>query len=167
MTALWVVVGYCALNVVIQIIIQPRVSGGAVGITATVAVLSLLLWAVVLGPLGAILAIPATLLLKTLFIDIDPRTRWVNTLIAANPNTSEEDPIRLTELLERAKRLRKLSTKITQREAMADGLTTSPEVGESAAEPVLDEADSTPEAADQSSPPAGPTSPEAAAVPRT
>jgi len=107
MTALWVIIGYSVLNVVIQVIIQPRVTGGAVGITATVAVLSLLLWAVVLGPLGAILAIPATLLLKTLFIDIDPKARWVNTLIAANPSTSEEDPIRLSELLERAKRLRR------------------------------------------------------------
>ena len=111
MTALWVVVGYCVLNIVIQVIIQPRVTGGAVGITATVAVLSLLLWAVVLGPLGAILAIPATLLLKTLFIDIDPRARWLNTLIASNPKTSEEDPIRLSELLERAKQLRKMSAK--------------------------------------------------------
>jgi hypothetical protein len=110
MTALWVIIGYSVLNVVIQVIIQPRVSGGAVGITATVAVLSLLLWAVILGPIGAILAIPATLLLKTIFIDADPSARWVNALIAANPRTSEEDPIRLSELLERAKRLRRMTT---------------------------------------------------------
>ncbi|MDR1807226.1 MAG: AI-2E family transporter [Propionibacteriaceae bacterium] len=110
-TALWVIVGYCVLNVVIQVIIQPRVTGEAIGITATVAVLSLLVWAVVLGPLGAILAIPATLFVKTLFIDIDPRSRWVNALIAANPKTSDEDPIKLSELLERAKRLRKAAKK--------------------------------------------------------
>jgi predicted PurR-regulated permease PerM len=106
-TALWVAIGYTVLNVVIQGIIQPRVSGGAVGMTATVAILSLLIWATILGPLGALLAIPATLLVKTLFIDIDPNLRWMNALIASNPRTSEEDPIKLSELLERAKLLRK------------------------------------------------------------
>jgi predicted PurR-regulated permease PerM len=105
MTALWVAVGYTILNVVIQSFIQPRITGEAVGITATVAVLSLLLWATVLGPLGAILAIPATLLMKTLFVDSDPQARWLNTLIAANPGTSDEDPIKLSQLLDRAKRL--------------------------------------------------------------
>jgi predicted PurR-regulated permease PerM len=116
MTALWVVIGYIIFNTVIQTVIQPRVTGQAVGITATVAVLSLLLWSYVLGGLGAILAIPATLLLKTLFIDIDPKARWVNTLIAADPGTSEQDPMKLSELLDRDKRLRlgKATTKDSQ-----------------------------------------------------
>ncbi|MDR1450501.1 MAG: AI-2E family transporter [Propionibacteriaceae bacterium] len=105
--ALWVAIGYTVLNVVIQGFIQPRVSGGAVGITATVAVLSLLLWATILGPLGALLAIPATLLVKTLFIDMDPQLRWVNTIIASDMDTSEEDPFKLSDLLERAKQLGK------------------------------------------------------------
>jgi predicted PurR-regulated permease PerM len=123
MTALWVVIGYSVLNVVIQVIIQPRVTGEAVGITATTAVLSLLIWAVVLGPLGAILAIPATLLVKTLFVDIDPRARWVNALIAANPRTSDEDPMKLSELLERAKRLSKQSLKKDKRDASVTDVT--------------------------------------------
>jgi hypothetical protein len=73
------------------------------------AILSLLLWSYVLGPLGAILAIPATLLMKTLLIDIDPNTRWLNAFIASNPTTSDQDPVRLWDLLERAKRIRALS----------------------------------------------------------
>ncbi|MDR1077914.1 MAG: AI-2E family transporter, partial [Propionibacteriaceae bacterium] len=105
-TALWVAIGYSVLNVVIQGFIQPRVTGQSVGITATMSVLSLLIWAYVLGALGALLAIPATLLVKTLFIDIDPTTRWVNTLIASDPDTSEQDPIKLSGLLDRAKQLR-------------------------------------------------------------
>jgi predicted PurR-regulated permease PerM len=110
-TALWVAVGYSVLNVVIQGFIQPRVSGGAVGITPTVAVLSLLIWATVLGPLGALLAIPATLLVKTLFIDMDPQLRWLNTIIAADMVTSEADPINLTGLLERAKQFSKFPSR--------------------------------------------------------
>ncbi|MDR1386333.1 MAG: AI-2E family transporter [Propionibacteriaceae bacterium] len=106
MTALWVAIGYTVLNVVIQGVIQPRVTGQTVGITATVAILSLLIWAYVLGALGALLAIPATLLFKTLFIDMDPKARWVNTLIASDPGTSEQDPLKFSELLGRAKNLR-------------------------------------------------------------
>ncbi|MCL2783994.1 MAG: AI-2E family transporter [Propionibacteriaceae bacterium] len=111
LTALWVIVGYCAINVLLVVLIQPKFAGDAVGITPTVAVLSVLLWAFVLGPLGAILAIPATLLIKTLFVDIDPRTRWLNALIASNPTTSDQDPMRLSNLLARSKRISKLTAK--------------------------------------------------------
>ena len=112
LTALWVAIGYVVFNTVIQTFIQPKFAGDAVGITPTIAILSLLIWAYVLGPLGAILAIPATLLVKTLFIDIDPRTRWLNAFIASNPTTSDQDPMRLSDLLNRAKRIRKLTAKV-------------------------------------------------------
>jgi len=114
LTALWVIIGYIVFNTVIQTFIQPKFTGDAVGITPTVAILSLLIWAYVLGPLGAILAIPATLLMKTLFIDIDPHTRWLNAFIASNPTTSDQDPMRLSDLLNRAKRIRQLTQKVSK-----------------------------------------------------
>ncbi|MCL1907559.1 MAG: AI-2E family transporter [Propionibacteriaceae bacterium] len=110
-TALWVVVGYCVFTA-IQNLVQPKFAGDAVGITPTIAVLSLFLWAYVLGPLGAVLAIPATLLVKTLFIDIDPRNRWLNAFIASNPGTSDQDPIKLSNILARSKRIRKLTARV-------------------------------------------------------
>ena len=106
-TALWVVIGYCVINVVFNVLIMPKFTGDAVGITPTMAVLSLLIWAYVLGPFGAILAIPSTLLMKTLLIDIDPETRWLNAFIASNPTTSDQDPVHLSRLLARAKSMRK------------------------------------------------------------
>jgi len=54
-------------------------------------------WAVVLGPLGALLALPATLFVKALVVDADPRARWVNALIASNPKTSSEEPVLVSE----------------------------------------------------------------------
>ena len=68
-SAIAVIVVYTALNVVIQTIIQPRFTGDAVGISGTVAFISLIFWAYVLGPLGALLAIPATLFLKSTLLD--------------------------------------------------------------------------------------------------
>ncbi|MDR1213001.1 MAG: AI-2E family transporter [Propionibacteriaceae bacterium] len=86
-TALWVAIGYSLTHLTLQGFVNPRVTGHTVGITATVTFLSLLIWAYVLGPLGALLAVPATLLVKALFIDMDPQTRWVNALIASDPDS--------------------------------------------------------------------------------
>lgn len=82
MTAVWVVVAYCAINVVIQTIIQPRFTGDAVGLSATTTFVSLLFWAWVLGALGALMAVPLTLFVKAVFIDRDPKARWLNTFIS-------------------------------------------------------------------------------------
>ncbi|MEU4421439.1 AI-2E family transporter [Actinoplanes sp. NPDC024001] len=94
-----VIVLYCAVNFVIQSVIQPKIVGDAVGVSASVSFLSLVFWAWVLGPLGALLAIPLTLLTKGLLVDIDPSTRWIDGLISArapaeSPPPDEETPSR-------------------------------------------------------------------------
>lgn len=94
LTALYVVIFYSVINFVIQAVIQPKFNGDAVGVTATVALLSLLLWSSVLGALGALLALPMTLLVKALFIDPDPRLRWLNTLISNDPEGTTEPAAR-------------------------------------------------------------------------
>jgi len=63
-----VIVLYCVLNLIIQSVIQPKVVGDAVGLTTTMSFLSLIVWAYLLGPLGAILAIPASLLFKAVLL---------------------------------------------------------------------------------------------------
>ena len=80
-----VIVLYCVVNFVIQSVIQPKIVGDAVGLSATVSFLSLTFWAWVLGPLGALLAIPLTLLAKGLLVDIDPATTWLNGLLSGGP----------------------------------------------------------------------------------
>ncbi|MEV0033546.1 AI-2E family transporter [Nocardia sp. NPDC050793] len=79
---IWVIVVYCVINFVIQSVIQPKFVGDAVGLSVTVTFLSLTFWSWALGPLGALLAIPLTLLVKGALFDIDPTTRWANVLIA-------------------------------------------------------------------------------------
>ncbi|MFC7403326.1 AI-2E family transporter [Citricoccus sp. GCM10030269] len=85
-----VVAAYSVLNFVIQSIIQPKFTGDAVGVIPTVSFLSLLFWAWILGPLGAILALPATLLLKAVMIDADPHSRWINSFIASDLRGMED-----------------------------------------------------------------------------
>ncbi|MCY7340692.1 MAG: AI-2E family transporter [Pseudonocardia sp.] len=80
-----VIVAFLVINTLLQTIIQPRFIGDAVGLSVTVTFLALVFWGWVLGPLGALLAIPLTLLAKALLVDSDPHTRWINSLIAARP----------------------------------------------------------------------------------
>ena len=80
--SVWVVLVYAVINVVIQAVIQPKFVGDAVGLSTTLTFLSLIFWGWVLGPLGALLAVPMTLLVKSLLVDIDPTTRWADPLIS-------------------------------------------------------------------------------------
>jgi AI-2 transport protein TqsA len=77
-----VVIGYSLLNVVIQSVIQPKFVGDAVGLSTSLTFLSLVFWTWVLGPLGALLAIPLSLLTKALLVDVDPSTRWLVPLLS-------------------------------------------------------------------------------------
>jgi AI-2 transport protein TqsA len=79
-----VILAYSVLNVTIQTFIQPRIVGNSVGLSAEITFLSLVVWAFLLGALGALLAVPMTLLLRAIFIDSDSRTSWVAPLIDAN-----------------------------------------------------------------------------------
>jgi AI-2 transport protein TqsA len=92
-TAIIVVVVYSVLNFVIQTIIQPRVVGVTVGLSATLSFLSLIVWATILGAAGAFLAIPLSLLIKALLVDVDPEQIWVSPLLSsAKPGEESKGP---------------------------------------------------------------------------
>jgi AI-2 transport protein TqsA len=80
-----VVVVYSLLNFVVQTLIQPRFVGDSVGLSMTVTFVALLFWGWVLGALGALLAIPLTLLVKALLVDVDPRGHWLDALLREEP----------------------------------------------------------------------------------
>jgi predicted PurR-regulated permease PerM len=92
-TAIIVVIVYSVLNFVIQTIIQPRVVGNTVGLSATLSFLSLIIWATILGAAGAFLAIPLSLFVKSLFVDVDPEHDWVVPLLSSgSPNDKPAAP---------------------------------------------------------------------------
>ena len=75
-TVIAVIVIYGLVNGVVQSIIQPKVVGKAVRLSESITFVSVLFWALVLGPIGAILAVPLTLLARTILIDADPAMAW-------------------------------------------------------------------------------------------
>ena len=78
------------VNFVIQSVIQPRVVGDAVGLSPIFTFMSLVFWTWVVGPLGALLAVPMTLLAKAVLVEADPRTRWALPLISGKPEPVED-----------------------------------------------------------------------------
>ena len=88
---LGVIAVYSLVNLVIQSVIQPKVVGDAVGLSASLTFLSLVFWAWVLGALGALLAIPLSLLVKALLVDFDPDSRWLKPLIGDSSTAPEEE----------------------------------------------------------------------------
>ncbi|MBP2388104.1 AI-2E family transporter [Paeniglutamicibacter kerguelensis] len=74
-TMIAVVIAYGLINGVVQSIIQPRVVGNAVALSQSLTFFSVLFWAVVFGPIGAILAIPLTLIFRAVLVDSDPKVR--------------------------------------------------------------------------------------------
>jgi predicted PurR-regulated permease PerM len=87
---LMVILVYSVLNVTIQTFIQPRIVGNSVGLSAEITFMSLVVWTFLLGALGALLAVPMTLLVRAIFIDADSRTLWVAPLIDAKV---EDEPV--------------------------------------------------------------------------
>lgn len=75
-----VVAIYCVANVVLQVLIQPKFVSDAVNLSLTLSFFSVLFWTLVIGPLGAILSIPLTLLVRALLLEGEPNARWLRWL---------------------------------------------------------------------------------------
>ncbi|PXA67152.1 AI-2E family transporter [Cryobacterium arcticum] len=80
-TVVAVIVVYGIINAIVQSVIQPRVIGNAVSLSQTITFFSVLFWAAILGPIGAILAIPLTLLVRLMLVDTYPPAGWVRPML--------------------------------------------------------------------------------------
>ncbi|MEY9851885.1 AI-2 transport protein TqsA [Leifsonia sp. EB41] len=71
---------YAVVNVVVQELIQPHFVARTVRLSVTLTFFSVVLWSVLLGPIGAILAVPLSLLVRFLLIGDDKGAalaRWL------------------------------------------------------------------------------------------
>uniref|UniRef100_UPI003B3B517D AI-2E family transporter n=1 Tax=Pseudactinotalea sp. TaxID=1926260 RepID=UPI003B3B517D len=91
---LLVVIVYFVLNSLVTTLLPAKVVGDAVGLSMVVTVLSVGFWAWVLGPLGAVLAVPMTLLIKAVFVDADPRAAWLSSILTSQRELALEERAR-------------------------------------------------------------------------
>lgn len=79
-TGVGVILVYGVINFIVQSIVQPLLVSNVVALNQTITFVSVLFWAAVIGPIGAILAVPLSLLVRTILLDADPRMRWFRPL---------------------------------------------------------------------------------------
>ncbi|MEE1649897.1 AI-2E family transporter [Brachybacterium sp. J144] len=91
-TAIAVIAVCVVVAMVLQGLVQPRVTGRAVGLAPSISFLSVLFWSWVLGAAGALLSVPMTLLVKELLVDADDEARWLNAFVADSPRAALESP---------------------------------------------------------------------------
>jgi AI-2 transport protein TqsA len=82
--AFMVAAGYLVVNLVFGNIIEPNLLGRRLGLSTLVVILSLLFWGFIWGPLGALLSVPLTVVLK-IWLENTPDLRWVAILLDKNP----------------------------------------------------------------------------------
>lgn len=72
---------YVVVNTVIGSIIEPRFLGQTLGLSPVIVLVSLMLWGWALGPVGMLLSILLTMIVK-LALESSPQTRWLGIMLS-------------------------------------------------------------------------------------
>jgi AI-2 transport protein TqsA len=72
--------GFVMVNLVMGNVIEPRWMGKGLNLSPLVVFVSLVLWGWVLGPVGMLLSIPLTIMIK-IALENQPETRWISIML--------------------------------------------------------------------------------------
>ena len=86
-----VAVGYIAINMLFGPVIEPKFMGRGLGLSTLVVFLSLVFWGWVLGPIGMLLSVVLTMIVK-IALESREDTRWLGILLGNPENPETPDP---------------------------------------------------------------------------
>lgn len=81
-SALLVLAGYGVINFTLGNLVEPRIMGRALGLSPLVVFMSMVFWGWLWGPIGALLAVPLTMIIKIMLANIED-LRWVAVLLGS------------------------------------------------------------------------------------
>lgn len=82
MQALFVATIYLTVNVVMGNAVEPKLMGRKLGLSSLVVFISLVFWGWVLGPVGMLLSVPLTMIVK-IALEVNDSTRWLAILLGS------------------------------------------------------------------------------------
>ena len=97
--ALAVATGYTAINVFIGNFIEPMMMGSRFGLSTLMVILSVLFWGWIWGPVGMLLGVPLTMVMKVAMLNSED-FRWLAVAISKEEQTREKIEKKVIELKE-------------------------------------------------------------------
>lgn len=90
--AMLVAVGYVVINVGISNFLEPRYMGNRLGLSPMIIIVTLFLWAWILGPVGMLLSVPLTMAIKVA-LEASDKTRGIAYLMSDTVPTADGDEV--------------------------------------------------------------------------
>lgn len=86
-----VALGYLVINIGVSNVLEPRYLGRGLGLSPLVIVVSMFFWGWVLGPVGMLLSVPLTMVVK-IALGASPESRWIAVLMGDKVESAPESP---------------------------------------------------------------------------
>ena len=91
LSALAVVAGYVVINLAFDYVLQPRVFATTLEVSPVVTIVTILVWSLLIGPAGALLAVPLTITLRAILLPF-PGTAWFVACLGQEASVPLDDP---------------------------------------------------------------------------
>ena len=91
LNALLVFLGIVLINGFAENVVKPKYMGEGLNLSPFMVIFSVIFWAAVLGPVGAILGLPMTLMFKELVLEADDQNQWIARLMSSKESKEEAE----------------------------------------------------------------------------